>query len=222
MTWTGFATVFVAFFLTHSIPVRPSVKSRLVGILGARKFGLGYSVLSVGMLALLIWAAGQAPYVQLWPQMEWQRHVVHLGMFAVCLILALSIARPNPFSFGGAQNARFDPARPGIVRWVRHPILLSLALWAGLHLLPNGDLSHVILFGVLGGFAIVGRAILNRRKQREMGRAAWQTLWTRVSDAPLGHAPRSWTGLATRLGLGIGGFVLLLWAHPVVIGVTAL
>ena len=61
MTWTGFATVFVAFFLTHSIPVRPSVKSRLVGILGARKFSLGYSVLSVGMLALLIWAAGQAP-----------------------------------------------------------------------------------------------------------------------------------------------------------------
>ena len=80
--------------------------------------------------------------------------MVHLGMFAVCLILALSIARPNPFSFGGAQNARFDPARPGIVRWVRHPILLSLALWAGLHLLPNGDLSHVILFGVLGALPL--------------------------------------------------------------------
>ena len=70
MSWTAFAAVFVAFFLTHSIPVRPAVKSRLVTVLGSRGFGIGYSALSVTMLALLIWSAGEAPYVQLWPQVR--------------------------------------------------------------------------------------------------------------------------------------------------------
>ena len=147
MGWTGFAAGFAAFFLTHSIPVRPAVKSRLVATIGTRGFGLAYSALSVGMLALLIWSTGEAPFVQLWPQMEWHRHVAHLGMLAVCLMLALSIGRPNPFSFGGSRNDRFDASRPGIVRWTRHPVLLALAIWAGVHMLPNGDLAHVILFG---------------------------------------------------------------------------
>ncbi|WP_417211696.1 NnrU family protein [Antarctobacter sp.] len=222
MGWTGFAAIFAAFFLTHSIPVRPTVKSRLVDVIGARSFGLVYSVLSVGMLTLLIWSAGEAPYVQLWPQMEWHRHAAHLGMMAVCLILALGIARPNPFSFGGARNDSFDPARPGIVRWTRHPILLALALWAVVHLVPNGDLAHVILFGVLGSFAIAGRALIDRRKRRVLGASRWDALDTARKAAPRFHAPRSWPVLFFRLLIGLAAFAALLLAHPHVIGVSAM
>lgn len=221
MTWAGFAAVFAAFFATHSIPVRPTIKSRVTARIGAKGFGAMYSVLSLGMLTLLIWSAGEAPYVQLWPQLGWQRHVTHLGMLGVCLILALSIARPNPFSFGGARNDQYDPARPGITRWSRHPVLLALAIWAAVHLLPNGDLAHVLLFGVLGGFAIGGRVLINRRKQREIGQGAWQTMNEAVSNAPRIHAPASWPGLMLRLVLGIAGFVALLLLHPIVIGVSA-
>ncbi len=222
MGWTGFAAVFAAFFLTHSIPVRPAVKSRLVNVIGTRGFGFVYSVLSVGMLSLLIWSAGEAPYVQLWPQMEWHRHAAHLGMLAVCLILALGVARPNPFSFGGARNDSFDPARPGIVRWTRHPILLALALWAVVHLVPNGDLAHVILFGVLGGFAIAGRALIDRRKRRVLGASRWYALDTARKAAPRFHAPRSWPVLFIRLLIGLAAFAALLLAHPHVIGVSAM
>jgi len=222
MSWLGFAGVFALFFATHSIPVRPGVKTRISERIGARGFGIGYSLLSMGMLALLIWAAGQAPFVSLWPQMLWQRHVVHLGMLVVCLILALAIARPNPFSFGGAHNAGFDPHHPGIVRLTRHPVLLALALWAGLHLLPNGDLAHVLMFGVLGSFAIAGRALINRRKRREMGAAQWKDLDAAVSHAPLLQWPRSWGGVLLRLLAGGGGFAALLMLHPLVIGVSAL
>ena len=222
MSWTAFAAVFAAFFLTHSLPVRPAVKSRLTASIGARGFGTGYSLLSLAMLTLLIWSAGQAPVVQLWSQAPWQRHVVQSGMLLVCLILALAIARPNPFSFGGAHNDRFDPARPGIVRWTRHPILLALALWAGLHLLPNGDLAHVILFAVLGGFAIAGRALIDRRKRRDMGDGQWQSLHAATMDAPLIHAPAAWGAIATRLIIGLLAYLALLWAHPLVIGVSAL
>ncbi len=222
MGWTGFAAIFAAFFLTHSIPVRPAVKSRVVKMIGQRGFGLGYSILSVAMLALLIWSAGEAPYVPLWPQIEWHRHAAHLGMLAVCLILALGIARPNPFSFGGARNDRFDPARPGILRWTRHPILLALALWAGVHLLPNGDLAHVILFGVLGSFAIAGRALIDRRNRRVLGASRWAALDAARKAAPWFHAPRSWPVLFLRLLIGLAAFAALLLAHPHVIGVPAL
>ena len=168
MMWFGFGVVFLLFFLTHSIPVRPGIKSRITAKVGTRGFTIGYSVLSLCMLALLIWSAGKAPYVQLWPQMMWHRRVVHIGMLAVCLIVAFSVGRPSPYSFGGMNNSAFDPKRPGIVRVTRHPILLALVLWAGLHLLPNGDVAHVLLFGVLGSFAIAGRGLINRRKRREM------------------------------------------------------
>lgn len=222
MTWLGFAGVFTLFFITHSIPVRPRVKQHITALVGRRGFGIGYSLLSLGMLALLIWAAGKAPYVQLWGQSPWQRHVVHLGMLAVCVILAFTIARPNPFSFGGAHNDRFDPACAGIVRLTRHPVLLALALWAGLHLLANGDLAHVLLFGVLGMFAIVGRALINRRRRREMGAERWEALNTAVSQAPVLHRPSSWVSAAMRVAIGVAGFVTLLALHPVVIGVPAL
>jgi uncharacterized membrane protein len=222
MTWIGFAAVFGLFFLTHSLPLRPAIKAQIIGVTGAHTFRIGYSVLSLATLSLLIWAAGQAPYVQLWPQTIWQRHVVQAGMLAVCLIFAFSIARPNPFSFGGANNSAFNPHRPGLVRITRHPILLALALWAGLHLLPNGDLAHVILFGVLGGFAIAGRNLINRRKRREIGPAKWHALDATVAQAPVLKSQMSLTQVILRLGVGVTLFAGLLWVHPVLLGVSAL
>ena len=61
MGWAGFAAVFAGFFVTHSVPVRPGAKERLVSLLGPRGFGLACSALSLAMLALLIRAAGAAP-----------------------------------------------------------------------------------------------------------------------------------------------------------------
>ena len=222
MSWIGFAAVFTVFFLSHSIPVQPAIKARISVMTGPRAFGVMYSALSVAMLALLIWSAGKAPLVQLWPQLPWQRPVTHLGMLAVCLILALSVGRPNPFSFAGARNDQYDPTCPGITRWTRHPILLGLALWAGVHLLPNGDLAHVVLFGVLGAFAMAGHSLIDRRKRYILGEAHWDILDATRRTAPLVQAPISWRGLIVRVAFGSGVFVLLLWLHPKVIGVSAL
>lgn len=222
MTWAGFIGVFALFFATHSIPVRPAIKSRIVARVGSRGFVIGYSILSLVMLALLIRAAGEAPYVELWPQSVWQRHMVHLGMLTVCLILGFSIGRPNPFSLGGVDNDRFDPERSGIVRLIRHPVLVALALWAGVHILPNGDLAHVLLFGILGGFAIGGRRLINRRKRREMGSRNWDRLNAEVAQAPRLSRPESWSQAALRLGVGVGMFFALVALHPLVLGVSAL
>lgn len=221
MTWAGFAAVFAAFFLTHSIPTRPAIKARLVERFGAAGFGAGYSLLSVVMLALLIWAAGAAPHVELWQQQLWHRHAIQLGMLAVCLLLALTLGRPNPLSFGGAHSEAFDPKRAGLIRLVRHPVLLAFALWAGLHLLPNGDLAHVILFAMLGSFALFGRLILDRRKKRMLGAERWATLTKELRRAPLFYKPDAPAALFVRLLVGLAVYAALLALHPVVIGVSA-
>jgi uncharacterized membrane protein len=221
VTWLGFAGVFAAFFATHSVPLRPAIRGRLVGTMGPRAFGLAYSALSLAMLALLIDAAGRAPYVMLWPTLPWHHHAVQAGMLLVCAILALSIGRPNPFSFGGARNDRFNSAHPGIVRLLRHPVLAALALWAGLHLLPNGDLAHLLLFGTLGAFAVMGGALIDRRKRREMGAEAWEAVWRETQYAPLVQVPQAGAGLVVRLLVAVAAYGALIALHPIVIGVPA-
>ena len=220
MGWLEFALAYAVFFLSHSVPVRPPVRPSLQARLGQGGFTVLYSVLSLAVLAWLIGAAGRAPYLPLWDRASWQVHVPLVVMLPVCLILALSVARPNPFSFGGARTALFDPLRPGIVRWTRHPLLVALALWSGAHVVPNGDLAHVILFGTFAGFAILGGRLVDRRKRRELG-LEWQHLRATVARAPL----MSWSvsrGLTLRLLAGVALYATLLWAHPLLFGVSPL
>ncbi|PRY83771.1 NnrU family protein [Donghicola tyrosinivorans] len=220
MGWLEFVAAYAVFFASHSLPVRPSVRPWLEARLGSSGFTLAYSALSLVVLAWLIGAAGRAPHLAVWDWAPWQVHVPLTVMWPVCLILALSIARPNPFSFGGASNDRFDPTRPGIVRWSRHPLLLALALWAAAHIVPNGDLAHVILFGTFAAFALLGGRLVDRRKRREMG-PEWQRMRNRVADAPRLPASLS-DGTLLRLAAGVALYGTLLWAHPFLFGVSPL
>ncbi len=214
--WLIFAGIFTLFFATHSIPVRPPIKRRLVKHIGAVGFTITYSALSLLMLALLIWGARQAPIVPLWSEAPWHRPVVWLGMFAASLILAVSVGRPNPFSFGCRNNDTFDPSYPGIVGFLRHPLLFALALWAGLHVLANGDLAHVLLFGTLSFFALAGRRIVDLRKKRELGSEHWAQLWSKTRKQRRVQQPSRNTIL--RIGAGVIAYLVLVALHPIVIG----
>lgn len=220
MGWSEFALAYAMFFVSHSLPVRPPLRPWLQARLGAFGFTLAYSILSLAVLAWLIAAAGRAPHVTLWNWAPWQAYVPLIVMGPVCAILALSIGHPNPFSFGGARNHLFDPARPGIMRWWRHPLLAALSLWAAAHLLPNGNLAHVILFGTFAAFALLGGRLIDRRKRREMG-PEWQRVRDRVAEAPLLLASPS-AGTLLRLAAGVALYGTLLWAHPFLFGVSPL
>jgi uncharacterized membrane protein len=215
MDWLEFTAAFAAFFVTHSAPLRPTIRPRLQQALGRRGFALAYSTLSLVVLGWLIAAAGRAPYVPLWNWASWQHLVPLVVMLPVCLILSLAIARPNPFSFGGARGEAFDPTRPGIVRLHRHPLLFALALWATAHIVPNGDLAHVILFGTFAGFAILGQHLIDRRKRREMG-PDWDRLRERVRVSTARPLPLS------RLAAGLALYLVLIAAHPLLFGISPL
>jgi len=209
--WTEFVAAFAVFLLSHALPVRPPIKASLVSRIGPRGFSTAYSALSVLVLTWLIIAAGRAPYVELWPKANWHAWVPVILMALASVILAMAIGRPNPLSFGGSRNDEFDPANPGILGWMRHPLLVVIAIWAAAHIVPNGNLAHVILFGVFVAFAVLGMRMIDRRKRRQMG-PEWNRLTQttrRVSVTPGGIA---------RIALGLGLYGLLLWLHTPIIG----
>jgi len=221
MEWAEFAAALGAFFLSHAVPVRPPLRPWAVARLGQRGFTLAYSLLSLAVLAWLIGAAARAPHVPLWAWAPWHNHVALAAMLPVCVIVALSVGRPNPFSFGGARNDRFDPARPGIVGWLRPPLLAALAIWAGAHMLANGDLAHVILFGTFAGFALLGPRLIDRRKRRAMGED-WTRLRARAAARPR-PGVRAVLGIAPlRILAGLALYAGLIGLHPRLFGVSPL
>ncbi len=211
MGWVEFIAAFGVFFITHTVPIRPPLRPKLVQVLGPRGFSLFYSILSLSVLVWLIIAAGRAPFVEIWPYAPWQRAVPQIAMAVVCVVVALGMSQPNPLSFGG-RPGMFDPDNPGIVRWVRHPILAALALWSLAHLVPNGDLAHVILFGVFATFALLGGRLMDRRKRRDLG-DQWQILVDQIAATPL--VPTFGTGrFLLRILIAIGLYLALIFIHP--------
>lgn len=212
--WTEYAAAWAVFLLSHAIPVRPPVKPWLVAKLGYAGYVILYSAVSVAILIWLILAAGRAPYIEVWPRAEWQNHVTLAAMGLACLILLLAAFRPNPFSFGGWRNERYDRTAPGIIWLVRHPVLAALGLWSAGHLVPNGDLAHVLMFGGFAVFAVAGMALLDRRRRKTMGPEEWRRCLPERSLAGL-LAP-------VRLLVGLALLWVLVVLHPWVIGVPAI
>lgn len=225
--WAEFALAFALFMGAHMVPARPAVRGRLVATLGERAYLAGYIVLSLGLLAWLVAAAGRAPYVALWGFAPWQMWVPNVAMPFACLLAAFAVGAPNPLSFGGRASG-FEPEQPGIVGITRHPIPWALALWAGAHVVPNGDLAHVILFGAFTLFALLGAAAIDRRMRRRLGEDEWRRLSRRTSFLPLAAlATGRWRPArrapgVPRLVAAAALWLALLALHPAVIGVSPL
>ena len=214
--WGGFLAAFAVFFVSHSIPVRPPVKSRIVAKIGALGFTLLYSALSIAVLTWIIIAAGRAPFVELWAWAPWQNHVPLTGMLLATVIVTMVFGQPNPLSFGGWSHAKFDPENPGLIGWIRHPLLVALLIWSVAHMVPNGNLAHVIVFGLFAGFSLLGMKIIDRRSKRILGTDTWQHLSKTKRRLSI-----TCRGIA-RIVLGILIYLALLYSHEWVIGVTPL
>lgn len=218
--WAEFAAALATFFLSHAIPVRSPLRPWLVARLGMRGYLVGYSLVSLAVLAWLIGAAGRAPHVAVIPPLDLLRWLPVLVMPLVCWLVVAGLAVDNPLSIGGPGRGARNPARRGVLALTRHPLLLALALWALAHLLANGDLAHVILFGLMAGFAALGMGLIDRRKRRQMGDAAWTRAaagTARLSLAGMRHLRPS----AGQLGLALALYAGLWLLHAPVIGVSS-
>lgn len=217
--WALFLAALITFLLTHVVPARPAVRGRLIETMGRRRYFAAYSALSLLVLGWLVVAAAQVPYVEVIPPFALFRWIPLLIMPIACWLAIVGLSIQNPFSFGGLGYRAFDPENPGILRTTRHPVLAALMLWAGAHLLANGSLSHVILFGLFAGFAVMGMALIDRRKARAMG-IEWTRLSRNTARFSL-RAPRPWPGKWSGL-VALAVFAVLLHLHTPVIGLSPL
>jgi uncharacterized membrane protein len=197
------------FLLSHSIPARPRVRGALIARLGRANYLILYGLLSIVLLVWLVSATIRAPVIPLWSSGLWTWHLALALMLPACWLLVGGLAAPNPFSVT-LSHRRFDPSRPGIIGLLRHPVLWGFTVWAGVHLIANGDVAAMILFGVFLLFSLVGMRLIDRRKYQQLS-----------GDAdPVRLTGRRWTvgQLAATFGGGTLLYVVLLAAHPVLIG----
>lgn len=148
------------------IPAIPPLRARLVAAMGRRTYLLLYSLASVLALAWLFAATFMLDFLPLWDPAPWQAWVP-LVLTPIGLVFLLAgLASPNPASI----TMRRPGGEPGAVTAItRHPVLWGFALWAGSHLVPNGDLRSLLLFGSLLAFALLGMVMGDRRARRALG-----------------------------------------------------
>jgi uncharacterized membrane protein len=144
------------------------LRGRLVGAIGEQAFATAYSTLALAGLVWLGFAYGRAPYVELWPQAAWTWAVPIVVMPVALLLAVCGLSQYNPTVVQqNFRRADKDPA-PGILKVTRHPVMWAFGLWALAHILPNGDLASLVLFGALAFLALVGtQAIEAKRRARD-------------------------------------------------------
>jgi uncharacterized membrane protein len=140
----------ILFLGIHLLPTSPDVRDGLRERLGDGTYKAVFSVLSLAGFAIIIFGyhkmqlhPGKNPV--LWDPPVWTRHI------ALVLMLPAMI-------FVVAANV---PSR--IRTAVKHPMLLAIKLWALAHLLANGDVASLLLFGTFLAYAIYDRISVKRR-----------------------------------------------------------
>ena len=183
----------LALFLgIHSISiVSPSWRDAQIARYGLTSWKGLYSVVSIIGFVLLIYGYGvarQAPLVLYTPPAA-MRHIVLLLMVPVFPLLL----------------ATYLPGR--IKTAAKHPMLLAVKIWAAAHLLANGTLPDVLLFGSFLAWAVADRIAAKRR----------------IVARTLPGAPPSPINDVIALAGGLAVYVVfLLWAHRWLIGVSPL
>lgn len=208
----------IVFLLSHGLPARPNWRAAGTRRLGDAGYMIGYSLMSLAVVIWLGFAYARAPYVEVWPYVAELRWVTLAAMLAACLLLVAGFTTPNPFSLGPGGRG-FQPARPGILRLTRHPVLWALILWAGGHIPANGDAASLILFTPLLLLALAGPALMDRKRRRALGAEEWQRL--AAATARPATLRLSEIGVA-RLAGGLALYAVLLYLHPLVIGIDPL
>jgi uncharacterized membrane protein len=141
----------VVFLGVHSIGVlAPRWRAARVAHLGAGRWKLAYSALSIAGLLLVIWGYGMARTqpVVLWTGPPAMRHVTALLAIIAFILVAAAYVPPNHFK-----------SKLG------HPMTVGVGLWALAHLLANGALHDVVLFGAFLAWALV-TYVTRRRRDR--------------------------------------------------------
>jgi uncharacterized membrane protein len=143
-----------------------AMRTALVRRLGARLFRALFALLSIGALAWLIAAYRAAPCAPLWATPDGIRWLPATVMPLAFMLFVGAFVVPNPTALGGERALSRQGVARGALRITRHPFLWSVVLWAGAHLIVNGNLAALLFFGSLLATALFGTRDIDRKRQR--------------------------------------------------------
>ncbi len=179
----------ILFFGVHTLTTQRDMRARFIASMGEGGYKIFYSLASVAGLALIAWGFAEyraTGWIDVWNPPKAFKHItVALMLPAVILVVASYI-------------------RGRIYTTLKHPMLAGIKLWAAAHLLANGDLGSIILFGSFLAWAVFDRISLKRRPDAG------------GPPIPVGGPGNDLIAIA----VGIVAYLALAFAfHPVVIGV---
>ncbi|MET3845676.1 NnrU family protein [Bradyrhizobium sp. OAE829] len=179
----------VLFLGVHTLTTQRELRARVIGSMGEGGYKIGYALASVAGLALIIWGFANyraTGWINVWnPPTAFKHITVALMLPAIILVVASYI-------------------RGRIYTTLKHPMLTGVKLWAAAHLLANGDLGSIILFGSFLAWAVFDRISLKRRTDAG------------GPPIPVGGPGNDLIAIA----VGVIAYLALAFAfHPVVIGV---
>jgi uncharacterized membrane protein len=179
----------VLFLGVHTLTTQRELRARVIASAGEGGYKIGYALVSLLGFALIVWGFAHyraTGWIDVWHPPTALKHVtVALMLPAVILVVAAYI-------------------RGRIYTALKHPMLTGVKLWAAAHLLANGDLGSIILFGSFLGWAVFDRISLKRRAD------------SGAPPIPVGGPGNDLIAVA----VGLIAYLALAFAfHPVVIGV---
>jgi len=163
-------------------------RERMIERLGMHGYRAAFAFISLIGLVLTIWGYAQYrayDWVQIWSPPQFLRHIT-IGLMLLAVIFV---------------TAAFIPSH--IKTKLKHPMLAGVKTWAFAHLIANGDLGSILLFGSFLAWAVFARIAAKKR-----------------GDFGATTAPSGWINDIIVVALGIVIYLALGFAfHPIVIGV---
>jgi uncharacterized membrane protein len=174
----------VYFLLIHFVVSGTRLRDTLVARLGNAPYRGAFSFASLIGLVWMIYAYRHATTVHLWDQPMGLRPIAFVLVFFAFLFVVIGLATPSPTQVGmESKLAEGTDIARGIVRITRHPFLWGVALWALIHLVANGDLASLILFGSLLLLALGGTVAIDAKRRRRFGNG-WAQFAQTTSSVP--------------------------------------
>jgi uncharacterized membrane protein len=178
----------IVFFAAHSFVTFRAARAGAIEQLGLTAYRALFGLVSLVGLALIVWGFAQYrahDLIQVWSPSAFMRHIT-VGLMVPAVILFV---------------AAFIPSH--IKAKAKHPMLAGIKTWALAHLLSNGDLGSILLFGLFLTWGVYARIAAKRR-----------------TDFVVAPVPAGWTNDIIVVVLGIVIYLALGYAfHPMVIGV---
>ncbi len=182
----------ILFLGIHSVRIfADNWRSKVIATRGENAFKGLYSILSLAGLVLIVMGYSQT---RLDPVFIWNPPVAMSHVAALLTLVAFVLVA-----------AAYVPGNH-IKAVVGHPMVLGVKVWAFAHLLSNGRLGDMILFGAFLAWAVLD--YINSRKRDRASGVVYSTMPGIARDAAV-------------VVVGIGAWlVFALWAHRLLIGVS--